>query len=92
MKRKFSSKVYADTVIRCGMPKGTNEVGSPPVLTDRGYVQVLASRRGMGRSEGVSGGFFHNRVPIECKYRADRQACDDLWSLCQEQIAGIRTP
>ncbi|MFO0548108.1 MAG: CocE/NonD family hydrolase [Polyangiaceae bacterium] len=40
-----------------GMPKGTNEVGSPPVLTDRGYVQVLASRRGMGRSGGESGGF-----------------------------------
>ena len=40
------------------MPKGTNEVGSPPVLTDRGYVQVLASRRGMGRSGGTSGNFL----------------------------------
>lgn len=37
-----------------GMPNGTNEVGSPPIITDRGYVQVLTSRRGMGRSEGQS--------------------------------------
>jgi hypothetical protein len=49
---------YNKELHSAGMPKGTNEVGSPPVLTGRGYVQVLASRRGMGRSEGVSGGFL----------------------------------
>ena len=35
-----------------GVPKGTNEIGSPPVITDRGYVQVVVTARGIGRSEG----------------------------------------
>lgn len=35
-----------------GAPKGTNEIGSPPVITDRGYVQVVVTARGIGRSEG----------------------------------------
>jgi hypothetical protein len=48
---------YNKELHSAGMPSGTNEVGSPPVITDRGYVQVLASRRGMGRSGGVSGKF-----------------------------------
>ena len=34
------------------MPKGTNEIGSPPVITDRGYVQIVVTARGVGRSEG----------------------------------------
>ena len=42
--------------------------------------------------DGVSGGFFHDRQPIDCRWRSDRQACDDLWSLCRRQIAGTRTP
>jgi NAD(P)-dependent dehydrogenase (short-subunit alcohol dehydrogenase family) len=41
---------------------------------------------------GVTGGFFHNRQPIECRWRADEPACDALWELCQRQIAGTRTP
>lgn len=35
-----------------GVPKGTNEIGSPPVITDRGYAQVVVTARGVGRSEG----------------------------------------
>lgn len=35
-----------------GVPKGTNEIGSPPVITNRGYVQVVVTARGIGRSEG----------------------------------------
>lgn len=35
-----------------GVPKGTNEIGSPPVITGRGYVQVVVTARGIGRSEG----------------------------------------
>jgi NAD(P)-dependent dehydrogenase (short-subunit alcohol dehydrogenase family) len=41
---------------------------------------------------GVSAGFFHNRTPIECRYRDDEPASEALWALCQEQIAGTRTP
>ena len=35
-----------------GVPKGTNEIGSPPIVTDRGYAQVVVTARGVGRSEG----------------------------------------
>lgn len=35
-----------------GLPKGTNEIGSPRLITDRGYVQVIVTARGIGRSEG----------------------------------------
>lgn len=35
-----------------GVPKGTNEIGSPPVITARGYAQVVVTARGVGRSEG----------------------------------------
>lgn len=35
-----------------GVPKGTNEIGSPPIITNRGYVQVVVTARGIGRSEG----------------------------------------
>src|SRR5437763_483038 len=36
-----------------GIPKGTNEIGSPPVAADRGYVQAVVTARGIGRSQGV---------------------------------------
>jgi len=35
-----------------GFPKGTNEIGSPPIIADRGYVQVVVTARGTGRSQG----------------------------------------
>jgi putative CocE/NonD family hydrolase len=35
-----------------GVPKGTNEIGSPPIITGRGYVQVVVTARGIGRSQG----------------------------------------
>jgi NAD(P)-dependent dehydrogenase (short-subunit alcohol dehydrogenase family) len=41
---------------------------------------------------GVTGGFFHNRRPIECTYRTDEPACDSLWTLCQSQLARTHTP
>ena len=41
-----------------GLPTGTNEVGSPPVFTDRGYCPVIVERRGMGRSGGEQVMFF----------------------------------
>ena len=41
---------------------------------------------------GVSGGFFHDRAPLECRYRADEAASESLWTLCQSQLATVRTP
>lgn len=41
-----------------GVPTGTNEIGSPPVFTDRGYCPVIVERRGMGRSTGEQVMFF----------------------------------
>ncbi len=35
-----------------GIPKGSNEIGSPPTATDRGYVQAIVTARGIGRSQG----------------------------------------
>ncbi|HSZ57288.1 MAG TPA: CocE/NonD family hydrolase [Tepidisphaeraceae bacterium] len=37
-----------------GAPTGTNETGSPPVFTNRGYAHVVVARRGVGRSQGKS--------------------------------------
>ena len=51
---------YTKELHAAGIPAGTNEVGSPPVFTDRGYAHVIVTRRGMGRSEGTTGVFFND--------------------------------
>ena len=51
---------YSHQLQPTGAPTGTNETGSAPVFTDRGYVHVVVSRRGMGRSQGESGVFFND--------------------------------
>ena len=43
---------YATELPTAGVPLGSNEIGSPPVFTDRGYCPVIVERRGMGRSTG----------------------------------------
>lgn len=43
---------YTRELHTAGMPTGSNEIGSPPVFTGRGYAQVVVMRRGMGRSGG----------------------------------------
>jgi predicted acyl esterase len=43
---------YSRELHTAGFPSGTNEIGCPPVFTERGYAQVVICRRGMGRSEG----------------------------------------
>lgn len=47
-----SFAAYSKELQTAGVPSGNNETGSPPVFTDRGYVHVIATRRGMGRSGG----------------------------------------
>lgn len=49
---------YTTETHTAGVPTGSNEVGSPPVFTDRGYAPVIVERRGMGRSTGTAGMFF----------------------------------
>jgi NAD(P)-dependent dehydrogenase (short-subunit alcohol dehydrogenase family) len=36
---------------------------------------------------GISGGFFHNRTPIDCEWRDAVDAGDRLWTLTQEQVS-----
>ena len=55
---------YAKELQSSGAPTGTNETGSPPVFTDRGYAHVIVARRGMGRSQGESEVFF-NDIDVE---------------------------
>ncbi|HEY0334706.1 MAG TPA: CocE/NonD family hydrolase [Stenotrophomonas sp.] len=43
---------YSKELHSAGVPTGSNEVGCPPVFTDRGYAHVVCTRRGMGRSQG----------------------------------------
>lgn len=43
---------YSTELLTAGIPLGSNEIGSPPVFTDRGYCPVVVERRGMGRSTG----------------------------------------
>lgn len=48
---------YNKELHTAGVPMGSNEVGSPAVFTNRGYVHVILNGRGMGRSEGTFGKF-----------------------------------
>ena len=52
---------YSKELHTSGAPTGTNEVGSPPVFTDRGYAYVIVERRGMGISGGETTVFFGDR-------------------------------
>lgn len=52
---------YSKELHAAGVPAGSNEVGSPPVFTDRGYAHVIVARRGMGASGGETEVFFGAR-------------------------------
>lgn len=52
---------YSKELQASGAPTGANEVGSPPVFTDRGYAHVIVERRGMGISGGDTEVFFSDR-------------------------------
>lgn len=56
-----SFAAYSTERHTAGLPTGSNEVGSPPVFTDRGYCPVIVERRGMGRSGGEQGMFFSDQ-------------------------------
>jgi putative CocE/NonD family hydrolase len=94
---------YNKELHAAGVPKGSNEVGSPPVIAGRGYVQVLASRRGMGRSDGTSGMFLDEQELGDymeaIAWAAEQPWCDgriclfgtSYYALCQPMLA-VRKP
>ena len=95
---------YNKDLDTAGVPVGTNEVGCPPVFTDRGYAHIMVTRRGMGRSEGKAGVFFndqdvddHERV---IAWAAGQPWCDgnvvmfgtSYYGMVQPQVAVRRPP
>lgn len=57
----ISFGAYSTEGHTAGLPTGTNEAGSPPNFTDRGYCPVIVERRGMGRSQGDQDIFMGDR-------------------------------
>ncbi len=62
-----------------GLPTGNNEIGSPPVITDRGYVQVVVTARSIGRSEG-SFQPWQNEQETDDHYHCIDWASKQSWS------------
>jgi uncharacterized protein len=69
---------YSKELHAAGIPTGSNEIGSPPVFTGRGYAQVVVTRRGMGRSEGDTAVFF-NAQDVEDHARCIAWAAEQPW-------------
>lgn len=69
---------YSRELHTAGVPTGSNEIGSPPVFTDRGYAQVVVTRRGMGRSDGEAGIFF-NSQDVDDHERCIAWAAEQPW-------------
>jgi uncharacterized protein len=65
----ISFSPYCKELHTAGAPTGGNEVGSPPVFTNRGYCHVIVAARGMGQSEGEFG-LFWNSTQVD-----DHEAC-----------------
>lgn len=71
-----------------GIPTGSNEVGSPPIFTDRGYCPVIVERRGMGRSGGEQGMFFCDQ-DVEDHLAVIGWAAEQPWCNGQVVLYGI---
>jgi uncharacterized protein len=69
---------YSKELQTSGAPTGTNETGSPPVFTDRGYAHIVVARRGMGRSQGESVVYF-NDTDVEDHARVIAWAAAQPW-------------
>ncbi len=54
----ISFSPYCKELHTAGIPTGTNEIGSPPIFTNRGYCHVVISARAMSRSGGEFGAFW----------------------------------
>lgn len=99
-----SFAAYSKELQSSGAPTGTNETGSSPVFTDRGYAHLIVTRRGMGRSQGESGVFFndidladHAKV---IAWAAEQSWCDgnvvlfgtSYYALAAAQVAATQPP
>ena len=69
---------YSHQLQNTGAPTGTNETGEGAVFADRGYVHVVVSRRGMGRSQGDSVVFF-NETDVDDHVAVIEWAADQPW-------------
>ena len=69
---------YSRELHTAGIPTGSNEIGSPPIFTDRGYAVVVLSRRGMGRSEGEAG-IVLNPQDVDDHERSIAWVADQPW-------------
>jgi len=59
-----------------GLPRGSSEIGSPPVSTGRGYCQVVVTARGVGRSQG-------RLQPWHCAAETDDHLACIAWAATQ---------
>jgi putative CocE/NonD family hydrolase len=100
----LSFAAYSKELQAAGAPTGSNETGSPPVFTDRGYVHVIATRRGMGRSGGEDAVYLNDRDVEDhaalIGWAAAQPWCDgqvvlfgtSYYGLTQPQVARLRPP
>ncbi|MFC5139358.1 CocE/NonD family hydrolase [Actinomycetospora rhizophila] len=99
-----SFAAYSTEMHTAGIPTGSNEIGSPPVFTDRGYCPVIVERRGMGRSGGEQVMYFadqdvddHEKV---IAWAAEQPWCTgevvlfgtSYYGMTQLQVAARRPP
>lgn len=95
---------YSKELQSTGLPAGNAETGSPPIFTNRGYVHVIVTRRGMGRSGGVDAVLF-NDTDVEdhakvIQWAAAQPWCDgqvvlfgtSYYGLTQPQVARLHPP
>jgi uncharacterized protein len=95
---------YSKELQAAGVPTGSNETGSPPIFTDRGYAHLIVTRRGMGRSDGADAAYLndtdvadHARV---IEWAAAQPWCDgqvvlfgtSYYALTQSQVARLHPP
>ena len=69
---------YNHDLHTAGVPTGSNEIGSPPIFTDRGYAHVVLSRRGMSRSGGEAG-IFLGPQDVDDHARSIAWAAEQPW-------------
>ncbi len=69
---------YSKELHSAGAPTGSNEVGCPPVFTDRGYAHVIVTRRSMGQSTGEEA-ITCNEVEIDDHEAAIAWASQQPW-------------
>jgi predicted acyl esterase len=95
---------YSKELHTAGVPAGNNEIGCPPVFTDRGYAHVIVTRRGMGRSGGDDAVILNDTDVADyakvIQWASQQPWCDgqvvlfgtSYYGLTQLQVARLRPP